>query len=170
MKLNNFAESEFAFSGVPIQPRQPDNFQNKVRGQHIISMTFSFRLLPSWQTTWTHWILADSHIAPWPAEVTESRARSLQAWIWFQILYNLSRCLNNQSATCFVVSLSDGTPRLKDGSDLAQNVRGFEVLKIPWGQETFSSEAFLPWLSSSAHPKLMLLSLLALPKSYSNSS
>lgn len=47
MKLNNFAEPEFAFSGVPIQPRQPDNFQNKVRCQHIISMTFSFRLLPS---------------------------------------------------------------------------------------------------------------------------
>lgn len=46
-KLNNFAESEFAFSGVPTQSCQPDDFQNKVRCQHIISTTFSFRLLPS---------------------------------------------------------------------------------------------------------------------------
>lgn len=48
MKLNNsFAQSEFAFSGVPTQPCLPKNFQNKVRCQHIISMTFSFRLLLS---------------------------------------------------------------------------------------------------------------------------
>lgn len=75
MKLNNnFAQSEFAFSGVPTQPCPPKKFQNKLRCQHIISMTFSFRLLLSWQTTWTQWILADSHIAAWPAEVTKSRA------------------------------------------------------------------------------------------------
>lgn len=72
LKWNNFAESEFAFSGVPTQPCQPNNFQNKVRCQHIISMTFFFRLLLSWQTTWTHWVLADGHIAPWPAELTKS--------------------------------------------------------------------------------------------------
>lgn len=48
MKLNNnFAQSEFAFSGVPTQPCPPKKFQNKVRCQHIISMTFSFRLLLS---------------------------------------------------------------------------------------------------------------------------
>lgn len=62
---------------------------------------------------------------------------SLQAWTWCQILYNLSECLNKQSAIYFVVFLSDGSPHLKDGSDLVQNVRGFEVLKIPWGQEIF---------------------------------
>lgn len=123
MKLNNFAESEFAFSGVPIQPRQPDNFQNKVRCQHIISMTFFQAspkqtnnlnsLNPGWQ--------AYCSMACWDVKIQSWS--SLQAWTWCQILYNLSGCFNNQSATCFAVPLSDGSPRLKDSSDLVLNVR-----------------------------------------------
>lgn len=83
---------------------------------------------------------------------------SLQAWTWCQILYNLNGCLNNQSATCFVVSLSDRSPYLKDGSDLVQNVRGFEVLKIPWGQETFQwSVSAMTFLFSTSKTHAVVL-------------
>lgn len=72
---------------------------------------------------------------------------------------DLSECLNNQHATCFVIFLST----LSDGYDLVQNVRMSEVLQIPQGQEiSFKHSIFaMTLLFSSSRTHAVVLTFFA---------